>query len=141
MVVIRAISGGCEGSTAGDYMRFASMLLDKGKLGGARILSRKTVEYMLSDQLGPGVKNTIAETDPPRGDYGFGLGVAVQTTPGVVRMAASVGTFAWPGAFGTNWWAAPKEDLAAVFMALTPGALRWHYREVIDAVVYRAIVD
>jgi hypothetical protein len=28
-----------------------------------------------------------------------------------------------------------------VFMALTPAALRWHGREVIDAMVYRAIMD
>jgi CubicO group peptidase (beta-lactamase class C family) len=133
--------GGCAASTAGDYMRFALMLLNKGQYGGARILSRKTVEYMLSNQIGPDVKNLIGNADPTRADYGFGLGLAVQTTPGVVRMAGSVGVFSWPGASGTNWWADPKEDLVVVFMAQTPGAIRWHYRQVIDAMVYRAIVD
>jgi CubicO group peptidase (beta-lactamase class C family) len=133
--------GGCAASTAGDYMRFALMLLNKGKYGDARILSRKTVEYMLSNQIGPDVKNLIGNADPSRADYGFGLGLAVQTTPGVVRMAGSVGLFAWPGASGTNWWADPKEDLVVVFMAQTPGTIRWHYRQVIDAMVYRAIVD
>jgi CubicO group peptidase (beta-lactamase class C family) len=133
--------GGCAASTASDYMRFALMLLNKGKYGEARILSRKTVEYMLSNQIGPDVKNLIGNADPTRADYGFGLGLAVQTTPGIVRMAASVGTFSWPGASGTNWWADPREDLAVVFMAQTPGAIRWHYRQVIDAMVYRAIVD
>ena len=39
--------GGCAASTAGDYLRFAQMLLDGGKLEGKRILSRKTVEYMI----------------------------------------------------------------------------------------------
>ena len=133
--------GGCAASTASDYMRFALMLLNKGKYGDARVLSRKTVEYMLSNQIGPDVKNQIGNADPTRADYGFGLGLAVQTTPGIVRMAASVGTFSWPGASGTNWWADPKEDLVVVFMAQTPGAIRWHYRQVIDAMVYRAIVD
>jgi hypothetical protein len=42
---------------------------------------------------------------------------------------------------GTNWWADPKEDLVVVFMAQTPGTIRWHYRQAIDAMVYRAIVD
>jgi CubicO group peptidase (beta-lactamase class C family) len=37
--------GGCAASTAGDYMRFAQMLLNKGKYGDTRILARKTVEY------------------------------------------------------------------------------------------------
>jgi CubicO group peptidase (beta-lactamase class C family) len=114
---------------------------NKGKYGDARVLSRKTVEFMLSNQIGPEVKNLIGNADPTRADYGFGLGLAVQTTPGIVRMAGSVGNFSWPGASGTNWWADPKEDLVVVFMAQTPGTIRWHYRQVIDAMVYRAIVD
>jgi len=39
-------------------MRFTLMLLNKGKYGNATILGRKTVEYMLSNQLGPEVKNS-----------------------------------------------------------------------------------
>jgi CubicO group peptidase (beta-lactamase class C family) len=74
--------GGCAASTAGDYMRFAQMLLNKGKYGDARILSRKTVEFMLSNQIGPEVRNLVGNADPTRADYGFGLGLAVQTTPG-----------------------------------------------------------
>ena len=76
---------------------------------------------MLSNQIGPEVKNLIGNADPTRADYGFGLGLAVQTTPGIVRMAGSVGNFSWPGASGTNWWADPREDMAVVFMAQTPG--------------------
>ena len=133
--------GGCLASTAGDYMRFAQMLLNKGQYGDARILARKTAEYMLSNQLGPDVKNLIGNADPTRADYGFGLGLAVRTTPGVVRMMGSVGDFSWPGASGTNWWADPKEELAVVFMAHSPGPIRWHYRQVINALVYQSIVD
>ena len=65
----------------------------------------------------------------------------LQTTPGIVRMAGSVGNFSWPGASGTNWWADPKEDMVVVFMAASPGPIRWHYRQVIDAMVNRAIMD
>jgi CubicO group peptidase (beta-lactamase class C family) len=133
--------GGCAASTADDYMRFALMLMNKGKLGDARILARKTTEYMLSNQLGPDVKNLIGNADPTRADYGFGLGLAVRTTPGVVRVMGSVGDFSWPGASGTNWWADPQEDLAVVFMAHSPGPIRWHYRQVINALVNQAIID
>jgi CubicO group peptidase (beta-lactamase class C family) len=133
--------GGCLSSTAGDYMRFALMLMNTGAYGETRILGRKTAEYMLTNQLGPDVKNLIANADPTRADYGFGLGLAVRTQPGIGRLMGSVGDFNWPGASGTNWWADPKEELAVVFMAHSPGPIRWHYRQMINALVYQAIVD
>ena len=131
--------GGCAVSTAGDYLRFAQMLLNQGKLDGERILGRKTVEFMTADQLGPGVKNLIGNADPTRADYGFGLGLAVRRTEGGVRVMGSVGDFSWPGAYGTNWWADPKEELAVVFMAHSPGPIRWHYRQLINALVLQAL--
>jgi CubicO group peptidase (beta-lactamase class C family) len=134
--------GGCTASTAADYLRFVQMLLNGGKLGEQRILSRKTVEYMTSNQLAPGTVSTIATTgDPTRADYGFGLGVAVRTTPGIARLTGSVGDYSWSGAYGTTWWADPKEQLAVVFMAQTPGPIRWHYRHLISALVNQAIID
>jgi CubicO group peptidase (beta-lactamase class C family) len=133
--------GGCLSSTVGDYMRFALMLLNKGAYGETRILGRKTAEYMLTNQLGPEVKNLMVNADATRADYGFGLGLSVRTEAGRGRVMGSVGDFSWPGASGTNWWADPKEELAVVFMAHSPGPIRWHYRQVINALVYQAIVD
>jgi CubicO group peptidase (beta-lactamase class C family) len=131
--------GGCAVSTASDYLRFAQMLLNHGKIGSKQILSRKTVEFMTADQLGPDVKNLIGNADPTRADYGFGLGIAVRRTEGIVRLMGSVGDFSWPGASGTNWWVDPKEELAVVFMALSPGPIRWHYRQLINALVLQAL--
>ena len=74
-------------------------------------------------------------------DYGFGLGLAVRTTPGIIKMMGSVGQFSWPGASGTDWWVDPKEELAVVYMSAAPGPTRWHYRQTINALVYQAIVD
>ncbi len=133
--------GGCMASTASDYMRFALMLLNKGTYGGQRILGRKTVEFMTANQLDPGVKSLMANGDPTRVDYGFGLGVAVRTTRGVARLLGSVGDYSWPGASGTNWWVDPREELAVVWMAHSPGPIRWKYRQMINALVYQAITD
>jgi CubicO group peptidase (beta-lactamase class C family) len=133
--------GGCAASTASDYLRFASMLMNHGRSGEAQLLGRKTVEYMLSDQLGANIKNLVGNADPTRADYGFGLGLAVRTTPGVVRMMGSVGQFSWPGASGTDWWVDPKEELVVVYLSAAPGPLRWHYRQKINALVYQAIND
>ena len=133
--------GGCAASTASDYMSFALMLMNKGQYRGARVLARKTVEYMVANQIGPEVKNLVGNADPTRADYGFGLGLAVRTTPGIARTMGSVGEYSWPGASGTNWWVDPKEDVVVVFMAHSAGPIRWHYRQVVNALVYQAIAD
>ncbi len=133
--------GGCAASTASDYLRFAMMLMNHGRSGESQLLGRKTVDYMLSDQLGPNIKNLIGNADPTRADYGFGLGLAVRMTPGIVRMMGSVGQFSWPGASGTDWWVDPKEELAVVYLSAAPGPLRWHYRQKINALVYQAIIE
>ena len=133
--------GGCAASTASDYLRFATMLMNGGRIGEARLLGPRTVAYMLSDQLGPNIKNLVGNADPTRADYGFGLGLAVRTTPGVVRMMGSVGQFSWPGASGADWWVDPKEELAVVYMSAAPGPIRWHYRQKINALVYQAIIE
>ena len=133
--------GGCAASTAGDYLRFASMLLNQGRAGNTHILGRKTVEFMTSNQLGPEVKNLIVNADPTRANFGFGLGVAVKTGIGNTRIMGSPGSVNWPGASGTDWWVDPKEDLVVVYMSAAPGPLRWHYRQVINALVYQSLID
>jgi CubicO group peptidase (beta-lactamase class C family) len=60
--------GGCAASTAPDYLRFAMMLMNEGRNGEARLLGPRTVAYMLSDQLGPHIKNLIGNADPTRAD-------------------------------------------------------------------------
>jgi CubicO group peptidase (beta-lactamase class C family) len=107
----------------------------------ARLLGPKTVDYMLSDQRGPNIRNLVGNADATRADYGFGLGLAVRTTPGVVRMMGSVGQFSWPCTSGTDWWVDPKEELAVVYLSAAPGPLRWHYRQKINALVYQAMVE
>ena len=133
--------GGCAVSTAGDYLRFAEMLLHKGQSGKVRILGPRTVDYMLANQLPPGATNLIGNADPTRADFGFGLGLAVKQGVGVTRLNGAPGMFTWPGASGTDWWVDPKEDLAVVYLSAAPGPLRWHYRQKINALVYQAIVE
>ena len=58
--------GACAVSTAADYLRFAQMLLDRGRLGKTRILGRKSVELMTSDHLGAGdPQSRRPRTTPP----------------------------------------------------------------------------
>jgi hypothetical protein len=52
-------------------------------------------------------------------------------------MAQASGTDTAAGATRIN----PKEDLVVVWMAPTPGPMRWKYRQMINALVYQAIAD
>lgn len=133
--------GGCAVSTASDYVRFAQMLLNKGELDGKRILARKTVELMTSDHLTPEIKNNVAAVDGNRTGYGFGLGLAVRKQDGISPLMGSAGDYSWGGAYGTNFWVDPREQLVVVFLAHTPGAARLHYRQVINTLVMQALAD
>jgi len=132
--------GSCAFSTAADYIRFGQMLVNGGELNGVRILSPKTVRLMTSDHLGRNIKNNVAGTEAGRDGYGFGLGVAVRTEPGVAATNGSVGDYTWNGANGTIFWVDPKEKLTVVVMSVGPGEIRKYYREQLAALVYGAMV-
>ena len=126
--------GGCAASTAGDYVRFVQMLLNRGTLDGRTILARKTVELMTADHLGTIPSGTLSP------GYGFGLGFAVRRSQGVATLTGSIGDYYWNGAYGTLFWIDPVEDVAVVFMAHTPGPLRLHYRRLLPTLVNQALV-
>jgi CubicO group peptidase (beta-lactamase class C family) len=130
--------GGCAVATAGDYVRFAQMMLNRGSLDGARILGRKTVEYMTSDHLGSigGAGDYL-----PGPGYGFGLGFAVRRGTGVASLTGTEGDYNWGGAYGTAFWVDPKEELAVVSMTQAPGAIRRYYRQLMKTFVLQAITD
>jgi CubicO group peptidase (beta-lactamase class C family) len=117
-------------STAADYMRFAQMLLNGGELGGVRILSRKTLDYMTSDHLG-----TMRGPGP---GYGFGLGFAVRHADGLSATNGSGGDYNWAGYGGTYFWVDPKERLIGVWMMQAPNQ-RNYYRELFRNMVYGAL--
>lgn len=135
--------GGCASGTATDYLRFGQMLLNRGTWEGTRVLSRKLVEYMTANQLGPNVDaSRLHEFAVEHMDgFGFGLGVAVRVQPGIAGVPGTPGEFLWSGAQGTMFWVDPKEEMVVVFMASTPGPVRRHYRQLVKNLVVQAIND
>ena len=134
-----ACGGGCGVSTCSDYLRFTQMLLNGGTLNGTRILGRKTVDYMTADHIGPEVDVTRLNQWPNINGYGFGLGVAVRRATGAGGTVSSNGEFHWAGATGTYFWVDPSEELAVVFMAHAPGAIRFYLRQLLHALVFQAL--
>ena len=124
--------GGGLVSTTYDYLKFCQMMLNKGTMEGKRLLSRKTVELMSSDNLGsiPG----------PSSGYGFGLGFAVNKAPGETGMMGSAGEYNWGGAAGTKFWIDPKEDMIGIFMIqILPNSI--DYGSEFRVLAYQAVAD
>lgn len=133
--------GGCSIGTVPDYLRFGQMLLNGGSLDGQQILSPAMVKLMTSNQLSPAMENHVADVEPHRAGYGFGLGVAVRMEPGLAAVPGNPGEFSWNGAFGTGFFVDPAEELVVVFGTAAPGNLRKYYREQIQDLVYGAMTD
>ncbi|RJF96090.1 serine hydrolase domain-containing protein [Noviherbaspirillum saxi] len=131
--------GGGMMSTVHDYLRFAQMLANEGELDGMRILSRHSVRLMASDHLDelPAVKQGLNYLPGP--GYGFGLGFAVRTAPGMAAMPGSVGDYTWSGLAGTYFWIDPQEKLLAILLMQAPER-RDHYRQLFRNLVYAALL-
>jgi CubicO group peptidase (beta-lactamase class C family) len=110
------------------------MMLNGGELDGVRLLSRPTVELMMSSHtqdLGP---SAVAP------GHGFGYGGSVRESLGRSPRASSEGTWSWSGLYGTFFWVDRKEQLITMLMhQLTPRNAR--VADVFQALSYAAIVN
>ncbi len=122
-------SGGAGlSSTAEDYAKFLQLFLNNGDYNGVRLLGRKTVELMLTDQL-------------PELDNEFGLGFGLETAKNDFRSPVSVGSFSWGGAFSTQYWADPKENLIGVIYTNIYNNPHGSIAEKFRVLTYQAIAD
>jgi CubicO group peptidase (beta-lactamase class C family) len=85
-----------------------------GELNGTRVISSKALEEMTRLQTG----------DIPCGfveGMGFGLGWAHVKTPKGVTAMLSAGTYGHGGAYGTQAWIDPKQDLFMILLIQRTG--------------------
>ena len=92
--------GGGLTSTASDYLRFTSMLLNEGELDGVRLLRPETVRLMRTNQL----PDALVPIPIGGANQGFGLGFSVS-------MGENAGSYRWLGIAGTFFWIDPTQDL------------------------------
>ena len=119
-------SGGCGMvGTADDFMRFLEAL----RKGGAPLLERRTVQTMMSNQIG-------ALTSLLGPGTGFGIGSAIITDPQSAQTPQSPGTLTWGGVYGHNWFVDPQRRVSVVLLTNTAlegmnGALPMQLRDAI----------
>jgi CubicO group peptidase (beta-lactamase class C family) len=140
--------GSALASTAGDYARFAQMLLNGGELDGVRVISRKSVQQMTQNHLTQGIRINhipIPSIDVrPEVGNGFGLNLMVRTAEGRSPIPGNIGDYTWPGIFGTYFWVDPKKEMVVVMMLQLPaneGEIRSKYWTQIRELVYRTLAD
>ncbi|MCV7344233.1 serine hydrolase domain-containing protein [Mycolicibacterium rhodesiae] len=114
----------CQGgaglvTTVDDYLRFARMLLGGGDVDGVRVLSPESVQSMRTDRLTSEQKQFPFLGLPFWVGRGFGLNLSVVTDPAKSAQLygpGGLGTFSWPGAYGTWWQADPANDLILIYL-------------------------
>jgi CubicO group peptidase (beta-lactamase class C family) len=127
--------GGGLVSTAGDYLRFAQMLLNGGSLGDVRLLGRKTVELMTTNHAPAG----IHPFDDPA--TGMGLGVSVLLDIGKSQTSGSAGNYGWGGAANTDFWVDPVEQLIGILMLQYMPSHTYPVAADLRILAYQALVD
>ena len=94
---------------ASDLVRFYQMVLNGGDLNGKRILTADAVKEMTSLQSGE------LSTGFTPGN-GWGLGFCLVREPVGVTELLSPGTFGHGGAFGTQGWIDPKQEMIFILL-------------------------
>ncbi len=110
--------GGGLFSTLRDYARFCQMVLDRGALGGVRLLSPAAVELMVTDVIPQSVRDHPAPDQLVQfsAALGFGLGLMIEHDPRRNGSLVGPGTLSWGGAGGTWFWIDPARDVLFVGM-------------------------
>ena len=105
-------AGGGLISTVDDYLTFCRMMLNKGKHGSERLLSRPSVALMTTDHLTPGQRVGAEMFFGDNSSWGFGMSVVTRRED----LAATPGRFGWDGGYGTSGYSDPEEGMVGILM-------------------------
>ncbi len=135
--------GGGLVSTALDYQRFTTMLLNGGTLEGERVIGRKTLELMTQNHL-PGGSDIASMSkslfsEEAFGGVGFGLGFAVNLSPARSMLPGTIGEYNWGGMFSTYFFVDPVEEVSMVFMTQLSPSSTYPIRRELKTLIYAAM--
>jgi CubicO group peptidase (beta-lactamase class C family) len=100
-------------STAEDYLQFAQMLANGGELNGTRLLRADTVRRMSTNYVGDMFNGKV---NFPKQGFGFGYLMALVQDTRAAGWHLPDGSFGWFGAYGSQVWINPKEQLVTILM-------------------------
>ena len=117
------MGGGGLYSTAGDYIRFTQMILNKGRGNGNQVLKAETVAMMGQNHMGdlnvtkmisalPDFTNDIDLYPDMAKKWGLSFLINTAKTP----EGRSPGSLAWAGLANTYYWIDPARDVTGVIL-------------------------
>jgi CubicO group peptidase (beta-lactamase class C family) len=143
------MGGGGLYSTAGDYLKFAQMILHGGSFNGAQILRPQTVAAMSANAMGELVCNPMKTAVPAASndvDFidGMKWGLSFLINPQPLPTGRSAGSLAWAGLANSYYWIDPKQQVAGVYATqvlpfFDPKAVQAF--EGFETAVYAALAD
>ncbi|MEA2821420.1 MAG: methyl acetate hydrolase [Bradyrhizobium sp.] len=117
------MGGGGLYGTAGDYIKFTRMILNKGRGDGNQVLKSETVALMGQNHIGelnvPKLTSAVAfatnDVDLyPGMDKKWGLSFLINTAK--TPEGRSPGSLAWAGLANTYFWIDPSRDISGVIL-------------------------
>jgi CubicO group peptidase (beta-lactamase class C family) len=127
-------------SSVMDFMHFSQMVLNKGELGGNRILKEETAELMY--------QNAVPDQAMPIGDRGYWVGSGwtlggfnLVMSPDTYSYPVSEGTIWWDGSAGTRYFIDPVQNTVTVIMAQVSPSRGGGFREDFTRLVDAAMVE
>lgn len=134
--------GGLVG-TLDDYMAFTEMLRRGGDAPGGRLLSPRTLDFMMSNHLHGDIASMGPKSfaEQPMEGMGFGMGGSVVLRPGLTHAPSSVGDFGWGGMASTFFWVDREQDMSVVFFTQLSPSSSYPARSELKALVHGALIS
>ena len=98
--------GGIHGSGQ-DYLKFMSMIMGGGEFEGQRIISKESVNFMLSEQAKVAYPAQFGNNI-----FGAGFGINLQ-----IDNPSEVDFYRWGGAYNTGFWMDPADGSVGVILS------------------------
>lgn len=117
------MGGGGLYSTAGDYMKFLTMILNGGIFNGKRLLEKETIQEMSKNQIGdldvtalksanPALTNDYEAFPEMTKKWGIGFMITTEDAP----TGRKAGSLSWAGLANTFFWIDPVSRITVVVL-------------------------
>lgn len=126
-------------STIDDYMKFASMLCNKGVYNGVRILQEQTVDFISKGKLSPLLQQKFNQKMEHLLGYSYSNLMRIAQEPGYCKAITEKGEFGWDGWLGPYMSVDLKNNLTIVMLMQKTDAGTWELTRRVKNIIYTSL--